>query len=263
MHSLSFSKAVFLFVLPAAVFGIGGCSTAPKYVPDATRMTAYQARKFVRANCKYELLPTGCMLCSPSSEVPIESCRAFSDRLEIVGKNHGRYVFPYSSLKLDWDGPGNGLLILDDRWRLWGPPRTTAQSMADALLTLKRASTGEDAARDASRFETEARAYRETRDKPQLTEDLRRLKVQAEGAVRDRNFEDAADLYEQALGIAPWWPEGHFNRALILAEVGDYDLAIGEMKRYLLLEPAAPNARAVKDRIYDWERKAGQGVASH
>jgi hypothetical protein len=35
----------------------------------------------------------------------------------------------------------------------------------------------------------------------------------------------------------------------------DYPGAIIEMKRYLTLVPDAPNARALQDKIYDWERK--------
>jgi len=78
--------------------------------------------------------------------------------------------------------------------------------------------------------------------------------VQAEGAVRDKEFNDAADYYAAALKIAPWWPVGHFNRALVLGEAGDYDMAKREMNYYLLLVPDASNARAAQDKIYDWAR---------
>ena len=42
----------------------------------------------------------------------------------------------------------------------------------------------------------------------------------------------------------------------MFGETGDYALAIGEMKRYLLLVPDAPNARVARDHIYGWQRKA-------
>ena len=54
--------------------------------------------------------------------------------------------------------------------------------------------------------------------------------------------------------IAPWWPEGYFNRALILGELNRFAEAMREMKRYLQLAPDAPNARAAQDKIYEWER---------
>jgi hypothetical protein len=53
----------------------------------------------------------------------------------------------------------------------------------------------------------------------------------------------------------PWWPEGHFNRALVLAEVERYTEATREMRKYLLLFPDAPNARTAQDQIYAWEDK--------
>jgi regulator of sirC expression with transglutaminase-like and TPR domain len=79
--------------------------------------------------------------------------------------------------------------------------------------------------------------------------------VQAESAVREKRLADAVRLYQSALKIVPWWPEGHFNRSLVLAELNRYGEAISEMKRYLALVPDAPNARAAQDKIYEWEGK--------
>ena len=53
--------------------------------------------------------------------------------------------------------------------------------------------------------------------------------------------------------IAPWWPEGHFNEALVLSELRYYGKAIEHMKKYVALVPDAPNARAAQDKIYVWE----------
>jgi tetratricopeptide (TPR) repeat protein len=110
---------------------------------------------------------------------------------------------------------------------------------------------------DEALFQEAARNYRALAAKPQLPEAAHRFAVQAEGAVRDKDFDGAARFYMLALGIAPWWPEGHFNRALVLSEIEDFSEAIFEMKRYLTLVPNAPNARAAQDKIYDWERKQG------
>jgi hypothetical protein len=60
--------------------------------------------------------------------------------------------------------------------------------------------------------------------------------------------------------VAPWWPEGYFNRALILGETGRYRKAVEEMRKYLMIVPGAPDAREAQDKIYEWEglaRKAG------
>ncbi len=104
-----------------------------------------------------------------------------------------------------------------------------------------------------AQFDEIAGKYRAAAVKPELPEDARRYKVQAERALREKEFEDAAELFEQALVVAPWWPEGHFNRALMLGEIREYEEAISSMKRYLLLAPDAQNARAAQDTIYEWE----------
>lgn len=109
---------------------------------------------------------------------------------------------------------------------------------------------------EEARFEKTAQNYRNAAKKPSFPEEARKFKVQAEAAVRDKAFAEAAALYGKALEIAPWWPEGHFNRAAVLSESGSYLGAIREMKRYLALVPNAPNARAAQDKIYDWERRA-------
>lgn len=108
-------------------------------------------------------------------------------------------------------------------------------------------------AAEEAAFTEAAASYRAATVKPTLSEDARKFKVQAEFAVSKKEFEGAAARYKEALDIAPWWPEGHFNRALILGELSRYRDAMKEMKKYLTLVPDAPNARAAQDKIYQWE----------
>jgi len=111
---------------------------------------------------------------------------------------------------------------------------------------------------DRESFEAVARRYRDAPVKPAFPEEARRFKIQAEAAVAQKNFAAAADRYNDALKVAPWWPEGRFNRALILGETGRYRKAIDEMKMYLALVPEALDARAAQDKIYEWEALASQ-----
>jgi len=118
------------------------------------------------------------------------------------------------------------------------------------------ASASSPAARPApidTNFSDTAAAYRAAFPKPQITEEVRKLKLQAEVMIREKRFGDAAQLYEDALRLAPWWPDGRYNRALVLAELKQYDEAAGEMNRFLLLEPESNEARALRDQIYKWE----------
>ena len=100
--------------------------------------------------------------------------------------------------------------------------------------------------------------YLAANPKPSLPEEARKFKVQAEFAVQEKQFDRAVELYGKALEIAPWWPQGHFNRAIILGELKKYRKAMLEMKRYLQLAPDASDARAAQDKVYQWESAAGQ-----
>jgi tetratricopeptide (TPR) repeat protein len=96
-------------------------------------------------------------------------------------------------------------------------------------------------------------SYANARIKPVLPEQVRRFRVVAELAVREKRFADAATAYEKGLELAPWWAQGHFDAALILAEIYYYKDAINHMRQYLALSPDAKDARAVQDKIYEWE----------
>jgi tetratricopeptide (TPR) repeat protein len=142
----------------------------------------------------------------------------------------------------------------------WTFDRQLSKNLVVAIYVLKRAAIaeGNQSKLNEAKFEEAVKLYRNSTNKPMLSEDVRKFKVQAESAVRDRSFDDAAGFYEEALNLAPWWPEGHFNRALVLSEGGEFETAILEMKRYIRLAPDAPNARAAQDKIYEWERKVGK-----
>lgn len=107
----------------------------------------------------------------------------------------------------------------------------------------------------ADAFEMQAKAYRDAATKPPLPEAAREFKVRAEAAVAEKRFLDAVEAYDRGLQLAPWWPQGHFNVALVLAELKTYGLAVEEMQRYLALVPDAANARQAQDRIYEWKGK--------
>lgn len=123
------------------------------------------------------------------------------------------------------------------------------ESGVEKLMNAKR----EEIEKENNAFQAVVRNYQKASVKPQLPEDAHKFKVQAEFAVGKKDFEGAAARYKEALDAAPWWPEGHFNRALILGELFRYHDAIREMKRYMTLVPDAPNARAAQDKIYQWE----------
>lgn len=90
---------------------------------------------------------------------------------------------------------------------------------------------------------------------PEIEESLRRTQVQAEQAIRENRMRDAATLYRAALTEHPNWAFGQFNHALLLGNLEFYPSAINRMRAYLVLLPNAPDARAVRDRTYEWEAR--------
>lgn len=166
--------------------------------------------------------------------------------VDLAIKKHSNYAasliqyFPDPEIKKLY---GQAILVPSFLTELKGEPERVAKR--------KEAEKAEE-----ERFQAALREYLAAPVKPQLPEEARKYKVQAEGAVSDKNFSEAALLFRQALIVAPWWPVGHFNLSLVLAELQDHATAIVEMKRYLALVPDAPDARAAQDKIYGWERKA-------
>ena len=113
--------------------------------------------------------------------------------------------------------------------------------------------TAEDREDHNTIFEGVRRSYARLSAKPELPEAARRFGVQAVSMADQKEYERAIQLYGKALGVAYWWPEAHFNRALLLAERAHSEEAIVEMKAFLELAPTAPDARAAQDKIYEWE----------
>lgn len=144
---------------------------------------------------------------------------------------------------------------IQEFWMRSDAPQDVSQSGVNYLYKLKKKAHYNAELAKLGEFEAVARPYRESKQKPSLPEEALKYKAQAEFAIKQKRFADAADRYANALNIAPWWPEGHFNRGLILGmrELSRYTEAIMEMKKYLLLAPNAPNARSAQDKIYQWE----------
>ena len=107
-----------------------------------------------------------------------------------------------------------------------------------------------------------ARMMRKMAGKPVLPEEARKFGVQATSLVEKKRYDEATALYQKALEIAPWWAEGHFNRALVLADQNRFQEAIAGMKNFVALAPDSADARAAQDKLYEWELEAPSQSAS-
>jgi tetratricopeptide (TPR) repeat protein len=261
-------------LIPAAAamlaLGLSGCGSVSAYRPspqDAAGLTPYQARKqLLRA--AMTMAEGGCMI--HPAKVTYESLGC------VRGKKNYRYADYPSLVAMTYvadpvEGHGADKSCINDkessihrgtgegRWDnkdclfySAGAHPAEAREFVLAWGVLARDGAAFARAQDAS-FEKAAQSYRDAPEKPALPEEAVRFKVQAEQAVQQKRFAEAADLYEEGLEVAPAWPAGHYNRGLVLGELQSYEAAIAEMKRYLKLEPDADNARAVQLKIYAWE----------
>jgi tetratricopeptide (TPR) repeat protein len=103
-------------------------------------------------------------------------------------------------------------------------------------------------------FEKKAAEYRDLKVKPQISEEQRKFIVQANAFNQQKNYVKAIELYTKAIEVDQTaYPAGYSNLALLSAQINNFSAAINYMKRYLLLEPTATDARSAQDKIYEWE----------
>ncbi|HUR67086.1 MAG TPA: tetratricopeptide repeat protein [Chitinophagaceae bacterium] len=129
------------------------------------------------------------------------------------------------------------------------------KQVVDAFFILKNKNLDSADKKELEDFKLVSEKYKSAVIKPDLNEDARRFLVQATTATEEKRYNDAIDLLEKAITADPAYPQAHFNRALLWAQVSIYGAAILEMKKYLMLVPDATDARASQDKIYEWEGK--------
>jgi hypothetical protein len=243
----------------ALAIWLSGCADVPQsitIVPDADAASRNVTLEEARATLKSV---TGYVCCLTGGRRQITGIDVTDDQALVFIQADGdrSQTLPVSALSVsEWifDDHGKVALTADHQVVLVHISADLARKVGDALVVIKFAPALQEQQKEQqATFDTQARAYRDATVKPVPGEDVRRYRVQAEAAVSERRFQDAADLYAKALSIAPWWPEGHFNTALILGDLRQYDKAIDHMKKYLALVPNAADARAAQDRVYVWE----------
>jgi hypothetical protein len=111
---------------------------------------------------------------------------------------------------------------------------------------------------DSRDFHQQAAEWRALTAKPPVPEEVRVRRLLAEDAVKNHRPVEALNDYEIGLQSYPTWPEGHFNAALIAAELGDFSNAVEQMQSYLELVPNATDAQAARDQITIWQHKASR-----
>jgi tetratricopeptide (TPR) repeat protein len=108
-------------------------------------------------------------------------------------------------------------------------------------------------------FEPIAAHYRALKVKPSITEEQRKYIVQANGFNEQKAYDKAIELYKKAIEIDQTaYPAAYSNLALLSAQLNQFNEAICYMKKFLMIEPEATDARSAQDKIYLWEAQLTQ-----
>jgi tetratricopeptide (TPR) repeat protein len=101
---------------------------------------------------------------------------------------------------------------------------------------------------------------------PLMNEKARRLAIQAQVVAQEKNYQEAAQIYSQAINEAPWVANLYYDHALLIAEAAqkndDFNVAIIEMKRFIILSKNTMENREAQDRIYLWQIKRDRIISS-
>lgn len=108
-------------------------------------------------------------------------------------------------------------------------------------------------------FEAIAANYRALKEKPSISEDQRKCIVQANAFSHAKTYDKAIEMYNKAIKVDQIaYPAAYSNLALLSAQINKFDAAIYYMKKYLMLEPEASDARSSQDKIYEWEAQTAK-----
>jgi tetratricopeptide (TPR) repeat protein len=126
-------------------------------------------------------------------------------------------------------------------------------AMAELCRVLAVASDEEEVADAPARLEA-LHAEDVSEVPPAAVEAFRTGVSQAESG----RLEEADSSLATAVAEDPRWADASYNRGVVLSRLGRRDEAVEALRRYLTLEPGAPDAVAVSERIGDLERTRTQ-----
>lgn len=101
---------------------------------------------------------------------------------------------------------------------------------------------------------------------PAIPEDARRHVARSNAfmkAAASEGYDKVLAEIDEAMKVAPLWPEAAFNRGLIEETAERYPQAIRSLSLYLRLAPNAQDSKAVQSKIYELEALAernGKGI---
>lgn len=204
----------------------------------------------------------------------IKGARVYDDRIEIFHKgmnfefnfyamlNHTIAVRKWSSMPDAGDQSYYRVLKFEG-FTLYGHNAEDAMKLADYLFFFQQHLNIQPLEQQLdlmiAQFIPIAAQYCSLKIKPPVTEEQRKFIVQANSFTEQKQYVNAIELYKKAIELDQTsYPAAYSNLALLSAQLMSFDAAIYYMKKYMLLEPGAPDARGAQDKIYEWEAQTAK-----
>jgi len=103
--------------------------------------------------------------------------------------------------------------------------------------------------------------YKQLPLKPKPSDPARHYAAEAQDHLKRQEWQLAEEKYKQALEQAPWWPDGHYNLALIYGALyWPSPLAVREMELYLELAPNGAHIQEAREKLQVWNRTIREAV---
>lgn len=202
----------------------------------------------------------------------VSEVKVFEDKIEINYNKRQSVIMNFSDI-LDycihlkkWAFVNN--MVVDNPYTIrlghvmftYDPNRLAdAKKLADYLFFFQHTFNEKRFSSQLALFEPIAEQYRALKVKPAVSESLREFIVKANLFNQQKNYEKAIELYNKAIAIDQTaYSAAYSNIALLFAQIHMFDPAIYNMKKYLLLEPEATDARSAQDKIYEWKLLIGE-----
>lgn len=254
LKTLIFFVIIFSFI--ACSFPINWGSYTPKLPNGDLEVVKAQMSKLFNDN-----LRTNVVVNNLDTKISFVAKEIFvlDDKIEFIRKDQ-KMVLNFQDL-VDRSISVYGFNITIDKYLMLTLSRNIndVRTVADDLFFIKRQLFKKKLATNLATFEPIAAEYAALKVKPPVSEEQRKFIVQANSLREQKKYNEAISLYLEAIKLdATAYPAGYYNIALLDAQLGFYDNAIYEMKKYLLLMPDATDARSAQDKIYEWELMAAK-----
>jgi hypothetical protein len=107
-------------------------------------------------------------------------------------------------------------------------------------------------------FQQKAAGWRALPTKPPRSDEVEQHRLLAEDAYQQKQYDIAAAEFEAGTETDPLWWKGHYNAAVLYAQLKDYEDAVWHMRCYLELMPDAPDAQNAREHLLLWQGKLKQ-----